>query len=131
VGEQFIGKDSVTLVLGDNIFYGHGMTGTLKAAVARTAGATIFGYWVKDPTSYGVVEFDGHGKAWLDTGTYEGLMEAGNFVQTVQNRQGLYVACIEEIAFRSGWINESQLVALGDGIKTEYGEYLKFMASSR
>ncbi len=194
VGEKFIGKDSVALVLGDNLFYGHGMTGTLKNAVANRSGATIFGYWVKDPTSYGVVEFDsagkvvsieekptnpkshyavpglyfynnevieiaknvkpsargeieitsinneylarkelrvellGRGTAWLDTGSYDGMLEAGNFIETIQKRQGLYVACIEEIAFHQGWITKDQLVTLGAGIKTEYGEYLKFIA---
>jgi len=194
VGERFIGKDAVTLVLGDNIFYGHGMTGTLNAASARDGGATIFGYWVKDPTSYGVVEFDDRGKAvsieekpkepkshyavpglyfydndviaiaknikpsargeieitavnneylsrgelnvetlgrgiaWLDTGTYEGLLEASNYVATIQKRQGLYIACIEEIAFANRWIGREDLVRLGNGIKTDYGEYLKFIA---
>lgn len=194
VGERFIGSDPVTLVLGDNIFYGHGMTGLLKAAAARAEGATIFGYWVKDPTAYGVVEFDergkavsieekpahpkssyavpglyfydnevvaiakdvkpsargeieitsvnnaylkrgmlhvellGRGTAWLDTGTYEGLMEAGNYVETIQKRQGLYVACIEEIAFHQGWIDRDRLLSLASGIRTEYGEYLKGVA---
>jgi len=194
VGEKFIGDSSVALVLGDNIFYGHGMTGVLKSAVKRSKGATIFGYWVKDPTSYGVVEFDnnnkavsieekpacpksnfavpglyfydnsvidiaknvkpsargeieitsvnneylirqqlhvellGRGTAWLDTGTYDGLLEAGNFVEAIQKRQGLYVACIEEIAYRNAWISADQLATLGDGIKTEYGEYLKYIA---
>lgn len=194
VGERFIGSDPVTLVLGDNIFYGHGMTGLLKAAAARAEGATIFGYWVKDPTAYGVVEFDergkavsieekpahpkssyavpglyfydnevvaiakdvkpsargeieitsvnnaylkrgmlhvellGRGTAWLDTGTYEGLMEAGNYVETIQKRQGLYVACIEEIAFHQGWIDRNRLLSLASGIRTEYGEYLKGVA---
>ncbi len=194
VGERFIGSDPVTLVLGDNIFYGHGMTGLLMAAAARAEGATIFGYWVKDPTAYGVVEFDergkavsieekpahpkssyavpglyfydnevvaiakdvkpsargeieitsvnnaylkrgmlhvellGRGTAWLDTGTYEGLMEAGNYVETIQKRQGLYVACIEEIAFHQGWIDRDRLLSLASGIRTEYGEYLKTVA---
>jgi len=197
VGAEFIGGDAVTLVLGDNIFYGHGLTGTLKSAAARASGATIFGYWVKEPTAYGVVEFDktgkaisieekpahpksnyavpglyfydnavidiarnvqpsargeieitavnneylrrgelnveilGRGTAWLDTGTYEGLIEAGNYVETIQKRQGLYVACIEEIAYAQGWIDAGRLIALGEGIKTEYGEYLKFVAKSR
>jgi len=197
VGAEFIGGDAVTLVLGDNIFYGHGMTGTLQSAAARASGATIFGYWVKEPTAYGVVEFDktgkaisieekpaqpksnyavpglyfydntvidiaknvrpsargeieitavnneylrrgqlsveilGRGTAWLDTGTYEGLIEAGNYVETIQKRQGLYVACIEEIAYAQGWITADRLIALGEGIKTEYGAYLKFVAKSR
>lgn len=194
VGEKFIGSDSVALVLGDNLFYGHGMTGTLKNATQNKDGATIFGYWVKDPTSYGVVEFDGDGKAisieekpanpkshyavpglyfydnsvidiaknvkpsargeieitsvnneylarkqlkveilgrgtaWLDTGTYDGMLEAGNFIETIQKRQGLYVACIEEIAYMQKWISKEELLGLAAGIKTEYGEYLKFIA---
>lgn len=194
VGESFIGTDSVALVLGDNIFYGQRFTETLKRASAIVKGATIFGYWVKDPTSYGVVEFDsqgrvlsieekpakpkshyavpglyfydnevvdiakhvkpsargeieitsvnneylvrgslrvellGRGMAWLDTGTYDGLLEAGNFVEAIQKRQGLYVACIEEIAYRNGWISREQLLGLAAGIKTDYGAYLKFVA---
>lgn len=194
VGERFIGTDSVALVLGDNIFYGQRFTETLKKAVANLRGATVFGYWVKDPTSYGVVEFDqsgnvlsieekpakpkshyavpglyfydnqvidiakqvkpsargeieitsvnneylargalrveilGRGMAWLDTGTYDGLLEAGNFVEAIQKRQGLYVACIEEIAYHNGWINREMLVELAAGIKTEYGAYLRFIA---
>lgn len=194
IGEQFIGTDSVALVLGDNIFYGQSFTATLKKAAAIEKGATIFGYWVKDPTSYGVVEFDGSGKvlsieekpqkpkshyavpglyfydnrvidiaknvkpsargeieitsvnnaylalgelhvellgrgmAWLDTGTYEGLLEAGNFVEAIQKRQGLYVACIEEIAYRNGWISREALLELAGRIKTDYGAYLRFVA---
>ncbi len=194
VGERFIGSDSVALVLGDNIFYGQRFTETLQKAVSNKDGATIFGYWVKDPTSYGVVEFDatgkaisieekpakpkshyavpglyfydnqvidiaknvqpsargeieitsvnneylargklkvellGRGMAWLDTGTYDGLLEAGNFVEAIQKRQGLYVACIEEIAYRNGWISREQLLNLAAGIKTDYGAYLKFVA---
>ncbi|TCW60166.1 glucose-1-phosphate thymidylyltransferase RfbA [Treponema sp. J25] len=194
VGERFIGTDSVALVLGDNIFYGQRFTETLKKANSNTDGATIFGYWVKDPTAYGVVEFDangrvlsieekpakpkshyavpglyfydntvidiakkvqpsergeieitsvnneylargklrvellGRGMAWLDTGTYDGLLEAGNFVEAIQKRQGLYVACIEEIAYRNGWISREQLLQLAAGIKTDYGAYLKFVA---
>ncbi len=194
VGESFIGTYSVALVLGDNIFYGQRFTETLKRASAIVKGATIFGYWVKDPTSYGVVEFDsqgrvlsieekpakpkshyavpglyfydnevvdiakhvkpsargeieitsvnneylvrgslrvellGRGMAWLDTGTYDGLLEAGNFVEAIQKRQGLYVACIEEIAYRNGWISREQLLGLAAGIKTDYGAYLKFVA---
>lgn len=194
VGESFIGTDAVALVLGDNIFYGQRFTETLKRASAITKGVTIFGYWVKDPTSYGVVEFDsqgrvlsieekpakpkshyavpglyfydnevvdiakhvkpsargeieitsvnneylargslrvellGRGMAWLDTGTYDGLLEAGNFVEAIQKRQGLYVACIEEIAYRNGWISREQLLSLAAGIKTDYGAYLRFVA---
>lgn len=194
VGERFIGTDSVALVLGDNIFYGQRFTETLKKARSNPEGATIFGYWVKDPSAYGVVEFDkdgrvlsieekpakpkshyavpglyfydnnvidiaknvqpsargeieitsvnneylargklrvellGRGMAWLDTGTYDGLLEASNFVEAIQKRQGLYVACIEEIAYRNGWISREQLLQLAAGIKTDYGAYLKFVA---
>lgn len=194
VGEHFIENDSVALVLGDNIFYGQRFTETLQKAGRNKEGATIFGYWVKDPTSYGVVEFDatgkaisieekptkpkshyavpglyfydnqvidiaknvkpsargeieitsvnneylargelrvellGRGMAWLDTGTYDGLLEAATFVEAIQKRQGLYVACIEEIAFRNGWISRDKLIELGSAIKTEYGSYLKFVA---
>ena len=194
VGEKFIGNDSVSLVLGDNIFYGRGLTGILKNAASRTNGATIFGYWVKEPSSYGVVEFDATGKAisleekptkpksnyaipglyfydnnvveiaknikpsprgeieittvnaeylkqgklnvevfgrgfaWLDTGTYESLLEAGNFVEAIQKRQGLYISCIEEIAYRNAWINKEQLHTLASSIKTEYGDYLRYIA---
>lgn len=197
VGEQFIGTDPVALVLGDNIFYGQGFSRTLERAGARHKGATIFGYYVKDPTSYGVVEFDtdgkaisieekpakprshyavpglyfydndvveiaknvkpsargeieitsvnneylargalnvevlGRGMAWLDTGTYDGLLEASNFVEAIQKRQGLYVSCIEEIAFHNGWIDRDQLLRLADGIKTDYGQYLRWVADNR
>jgi glucose-1-phosphate thymidylyltransferase len=195
VGEKFIGDDRVALVLGDNIFYGQSFGATLAKAAARESGATIFGYWVKDPTSYGVVDFDssgralsieekpakpkshyavpglyfydnevvriakdvkpsargeieitsvnnaylasgrlsvelmGRGMAWLDTGNYDGLLEASNFIATIQKRQGLYVACIEEIAYRKGWITREALLALADGFKTEYGEYLRFVVA--
>lgn len=197
VGEKFIGKDSVALVLGDNIFYGQSFTKTLKNAannIETKGGATIFGYYVKDPTSYGVVEFDnsgkvlgieekptepksnyavpglyfydnnvveiaknvkpsprgeieittvnntyleqgklsvellGRGMAWLDTGTYDGLLEASNFIATIQKRQGLYVSCIEEIAYKNGWLSKEDLLKLASGYKTEYGEYLMFIA---
>lgn len=197
VGEKFIGNDSVALVLGDNIFYGQSFTNTLKSAVKKVntdGGAVIFGYFVKDPTAYGVVEFDkngtalgieekpakpksnyavpglyfydnsviniaknvkpsargeieitavnnayldekklkvelmGRGMAWLDTGTYDGLLEASNFIATIQKRQGMYVSCLEEIAYRNGWINKEQLLELAAGYKTSYGEYLKFIA---
>ena len=194
VGKKFIGNDSVSLVLGDNIFYGRGLTGILKNAASRTNGATIFGYWVKEPSSYGVVEFDATGKAisleekptkpksnyaipglyfydnnvveiaknikpsprgeieittvnaeylkqgklnvevfgrgfaWLDTGTYESLLEAGNFVEAIQKRQGLYISCIEEIAYRNAWIDKEQLHTLASSIKTEYGDYLRYIA---
>ena len=199
VGKNFIGKDSVALVLGDNIFYGQSFTQTLKSAtkkIEENKGAIIFGYYVKDPTAYGVVEFDSNGKvlgieekpknpksnyavpglyfydnsvvniaenvkpsargeieitavnnaylkqnklsvellgrgmAWLDTGTYDGLLEASNFICTIQKRQGMYVSCIEEIAYRNKWITKEELLALACGYKTEYGEYLKFIAET-
>ncbi len=199
IGESFIGSDSVALVLGDNIFYGQSFTATLKSAmrqVSSEGGAVIFGYPVKDPTAYGVVEFDasgkvlgieekpkepksnyavpglyfydnsvaqiakgvrpsargeieitavnnaylerkalhvqllGRGMAWLDTGTYDGLLEASNFIATIQKRQGMYVSCIEEIAYRNGWLGKEQLLRLAAGYKTSYGEYLKYIVSS-
>ena len=198
VGKDFIGNDDVALVLGDNIFYGQSFTSTLKSAakkIAEQKGAVIFGYYVADPTAYGVVEFDkdgnalgieekpanpksnyavpglyfydnsvveiaanvkpsargeieitavnneylarkqlkvellGRGMAWLDTGTYEGLQEAGNFVATIQKRQGFYVACLEEIAYNNKWITKDQLLELAKGYKTEYGRYLEFIAN--
>lgn len=196
IGEEFIGNDKVALVLGDNIFYGQGFTGTLKAATKLSEGAVIFGYYVSNPTEFGVVEFDengkvisieekpkkpkshyavpglyfydnevvkiaksitpsargeleitavneaylhkgtlkvelfGRGMAWLDTGTCEGLTEASSFVQAVQNRQGLYIACIEEIAYRQGWITKEQLLKLAEPMaKTEYGKYMIEVAS--
>ena len=197
VGEKFIGNDNVALVLGDNIFYGQSFTKTLKNAATKVntqGGSVIFGYYVKDPTAYGVVEFDqnnkvlgieekpsvpksnyavpglyfydnsvveiaknvkpsargeieitavnnaylergslsvellGRGMAWLDTGTYDGLLEASNFIATIQKRQGMYVSCIEEIAYHNGWITKEQLLALASGYKTSYGEYLKYIA---
>lgn len=191
IGEAFIGNDKVALVLGDNIFYGKGFSGALKNAAKVEKGAVIFGYYVSDPTAYGVVEFDAEGKvvsieekptepksnyavpglyfydnsvveiaknikaswrgeleitsvneaylnqgklkvelfgrgmAWLDTGTCEGLTEAGSFVQAVQKRQGLYIACIEEIAYANGWINKEELLKLAEPMaKTEYGQYM-------
>ena len=198
VGKDFIGNDDVALVLGDNIFYGQSFTSTLKSAakkIAEQKGAVIFGYYVADPTAYGVVEFDklgnalgieektanpksnyavpglyfydnsvveiaanvkpsargeieitavnneylarkqlkvellGRGMAWLDTGTYEGLQEAGNFVATIQKRQGFYVACLEEIAYNNEWITKEQLLEMAKGYKTEYGRYLEFIAN--
>lgn len=192
VGESFIGEEKVALILGDNIFYGQGFTGILQQAAAVNEGAVIFGYYVKDPTSFGVVEFDGNGKAvsleekpavpksnyaipglyfydnqvvaiakdvkpsargeieitavnqeylrrgalqvqvfgrgmaWLDTGTHDGLLEASNFVEAVQKRQGFYISCIEEIAYRMGYINGEQLLRLAESLmKSEYGVYLK------
>ncbi|MGL4362367.1 MAG: glucose-1-phosphate thymidylyltransferase RfbA [Cellulosilyticaceae bacterium] len=191
IGEKFIGDDSVALVLGDNIFYGHGFTGVLKKAAKVCDGAVIFGYNVTNPAAFGVVEFApagnvlsieekpsvpksnyavpglyfydntvigrakkvtpsnrgeleiteihndylkdkkltvelfGRGMAWLDTGTCEGLTEASSFVQAVQKRQGLYVACIEEIAYNNGWIDKTQIHKLAMQMeKTEYGQYL-------
>ena len=196
IGEKFIGADKVALVLGDNIFYGKGFTGTLKSAAALTEGAVIFGYYVSNPEAFGVVEFDkewqvlsieekpqypkshyavpglyfydndvveiaksitpsargeieittvnevylnrgslkvelfGRGMAWLDTGTCEGLTEASSFVQTVQKRQSLYIACLEEISYRQGWITKGQLLELAEPmIKTEYGQYMLQIAN--
>ena len=198
VGADFIGDDDVALVLGDNIFYGQSFTRTLKSARKRIeekkSDAVIFGYMVKDPTAYGVVEFDkagkvlgieekpkepksnyavpglyfynnevvkiarevkpsargeieitavnnaylekgslsvellGRGMAWLDTGTYDGLLEASNFIATIEKRQGMYVSCIEEIAFNNGWITKEALLELASGYKTDYGTYLKYIA---
>ncbi|MEI6437310.1 MAG: glucose-1-phosphate thymidylyltransferase RfbA [Candidatus Omnitrophota bacterium] len=194
VGADFIGRDSVALVLGDNIFFGHDLYASLQQAAKRTAGATVFGYYVKDPERYGVVEFDANGKAlsieekplkprsrwavtglyfydnqvleiarkvkpsargeveitdinnaylekgqlqverlgrgfaWLDTGTYESLIDASVFIKTVEDRQGLKIACIEEIAYRMGYIKKDQLLRLGAAIKTSYGDYLKLVA---
>ena len=194
IGEKFIGNDPVALVLGDNIFYGMTFSKILREAAARTEsepGATIFGYYVKDPREYGVVEFDengiaisieekpaqpksnyavpglyfydndvvqiaktikpsargeleitavnneylnrgnlhvetlGRGFAWLDTGNHDMLLSAANFVETYQKRQGMYVSCIEEIAFRRGFIDKDQLVKLAQPLlKTAYGQYL-------
>ncbi len=196
IGEDFIGDDNVALVLGDNIFYGSGFSGTLKNAADRKTGATIFGYYVDDPKAYGVVEFDennkavsieekpekpkskyavpglyfydndvveiskgikpsargeleitavnneylkrgtlsvevmGRGMAWLDTGTHDSLLEASNFVEAIQKRQGLYISCIEEIAFRKGFISKEELLELSKPfLKTEYGKYLVKIAN--
>ena len=191
IGADFIGSDSVSLILGDNVFYAQGLTEVLKRAVNHMDGATVFGYHVPNPSEFGVVEFDrdwnvlsieekpvtpksnyaipglyfydnqvieiaktiqpsargekeitavnneylrrgclrvelfGRGTAWLDTGTQDGLLEASNFVSIVQRRQGFYIACIEEIAFRRGYIRREQLFDLAQPmIKTEYGQYL-------
>lgn len=191
IGEEFIGDDSVCLVLGDNIFYGQSFSHTLKRAASRETGATVFGYQVKDPERFGVVEFDdnmkavsieekplkpksnyavtglyfydnrvvemakqvkpshrgeleittlnemylndgslnvellGRGFAWLDTGTHESLHEASSFVQTIENVQGLKVACLEEIAWRNGWLSDEEILALAEPMmKNEYGQYL-------
>ena len=198
VGKDFIGNDDVALVLGDNIFYGQSFTQTLKNArkkiETKSSEAVIFGYMVKDPTAYGVVEFDksgkvlgieekpklpksnyavpglyfynnevvkiagevkpsargeieitavnnaylekgslsvellGRGMAWLDTGTYDGLLEASNFIATIEKRQGMYVSCIEEIAYANGWLSKKELLELASGYKTDYGTYLKYIA---
>lgn len=191
IGEKFIGNDSCALVLGDNIFYGHGFTGMLKQASSKEKGATIFGYYVNNPKDFGVVEFDengkaisleekpeqpksnyaipglyfydntvvekakkvkpskrgeleittlnemylnegnlnvvslGRGMAWLDTGTHDALLEASNFVKTIQSRQGIMVACLEEIAFINGWIDKEKIKELAKLLlKSEYGKYL-------
>jgi glucose-1-phosphate thymidylyltransferase len=192
IGKDFIGKDPSCLVLGDNIFYGVGLTERMKRAAARENGATVFGYFVKDPERYGVAEFDAQGKvigleekptkpkssyavtglyfydnravdyaanlkpsprgeleitdlnrcylddqslhleqlgrgyAWLDTGTHESLMEAGEYIQTIENRQGLKVCCPEEIAYVNKWIDAEQLLKLAEPLaKTGYGQYLQ------
>jgi len=191
IGRKFIGKDSVALVLGDNVFHGHELTRRLEEAADQKTGATIFAYRVTDPRRYGVVEFDrdgnaisieekpmhprspfavvglyfydnrvvdiaanlkpsargeleisdvnreylkqrrlkvitlGRGDAWLDTGTHESLLEASHFIETIEKRQGLKIACVEEIAYRKGWISKSELKALAVPLaKSGYGEYL-------
>lgn len=191
IGEEFIGNDSVCMVLGDNIFYGFDFSRTLREAATLKDGAMVFGYYVNDPERYGVAEFDskgkvlsleekpaqpksnyavtglyfysndvvqkskglkpstrgeleitdlnrlyleeerlsmkmmGRGMAWLDTGTHDSLLEASNFIATIENRQGLKIACLEEIAFRSGYINREQLLLLAEPLrKNNYGEYL-------
>jgi glucose-1-phosphate thymidylyltransferase len=198
LGEKFLGGEGGALVLGDNIFYGQGFSGMLKHAVENVAvsGACVFGYYVKDPRAYGVVEFDaaghaisleekpqapksnyaipglyfydntvvqkarnlkpskrgeleitdlnriyleektlkvelfGRGFAWLDTGNADSLLEAANFVATIQKRQGFYISCIEEIAWRNGWIDTAQLRVLGTAMnKTDYGNYLLELAN--
>ena len=195
IGEKFIGDDNVALVLGDNIFYGQSFTKVLQQAAARKEGATIFGYYVRDPREYGVVEFDENGKAlsieekpehpksnyavpglyfydndvveiaknvkpsargeieitsanneylnrgtlhvetlgrgfaWLDTGNHDSLLDAADYVSAVQKRQGLYISCIEEIAYKRGFIGKEQLIALAQPLlKTAYGKYLMEVA---
>lgn len=197
IGREFIGSDSVCLILGDNIFFGNGLSDLLHRAGKLREGGLIFGYPVRDPERYGVVEFNatghavsieekpvrpksnyavpglyffdhsvvevaarlkpsargeleitdvsraylgrgqlrvellGRGFAWLDTGTHESLLQAANFVQTIEERQGLMIACVEEIAFRLGYINHDQLQALAHGLKkTEYGRYLLHLVQS-
>lgn len=196
IGEEFIGKDSVALILGDNIFYGQSFSKVLREVASREKGATIFGYYVRDPREYGVVEFDengmavsieekpakpksnyavpglyfydndvveiaknvkpsargeieitsvnnaylekgalhvetlGRGFAWLDTGSHDMLLDAADFVAAFQKRQGMYISCIEEIAFRRGFIDKEQLLKLAEPLlKTEYGKYLVDVAN--
>jgi glucose-1-phosphate thymidylyltransferase len=191
IGRDFVAGEPSCLILGDNIFYGHGLTEAMQRAVARTRGATVFGYWVRDPERYGVAEFDGGGRvvgleekpprpkshwavtglyfydervsdfaaslkpsargeleitdlnrcyladgslmlerlgrgyAWLDTGTHESLVEASNYVETIENRQGLKVCCPEEIAYQNGWIDAAQVERLAAPLaKSGYGRYL-------
>lgn len=198
IGEDFLAGDGAALVLGDNIFYGHGLPDVLRTAAARTSGATVFAYWVRNPQDFGVVEFDGGGRvvgieekpskpkssyaltglyfydndvvalarslrpsarneleisdlnrlylergalsverlgrgiAWLDTGTPDALLQAGNFVQTLQSRQGLQIASPEEIAFQQGWISRDQLLALARELgKAAYGQYLLAVADGQ
>jgi glucose-1-phosphate thymidylyltransferase len=190
VGREFVGPDRIALALGDNIFFGHGLPEYLERAAGRTQGATVFGYRVRDPERYGVVEFDAAGKvigleekparprsryavtglyfydnqvldiaaalrpsgrgeleitdvnraylergqlhvelmgrgfAWLDTGTHESLLQAANFIHTLEERQGLAVACVEEVAYRMGYIDAGQLERLGKSMGNRYGQYL-------
>ena len=191
IGKEFIGKDRVAMVLGDNIFYGQGFQKMLKSAAERKSGATVFAYWVKDPQRYGVVSFDASGNAetieekpaapksnfavtglyfydnsvveiaenikpsprgeleitdvnleylrreklhvetfsrgfaWLDTGTHESLLQASNFIETIEHRQGLKVACLEEIAWDRGFISREEFQKMAETQKNEYGEYLR------
>ncbi|MFU0828723.1 MAG: Glucose-1-phosphate thymidylyltransferase [Lachnoclostridium sp.] len=196
IGEKFIGNDRVCLILGDNIFYGRSFSATLQKVAARESGATIFGYYVRNPVAYGVVEFDengnaisieekpekpksnyavpglyfydnkvieiaksikpsargeleitevnnvylkngqlkveilGRGMAWLDTGNHDSLLDASNYVASIQKRQGLYISCIEEIAYKKGYISREQLLALAEPmIKTDYGKYMVDVAN--
>ena len=195
IGDDFIGKDNVALVLGDNIFYGQSFSRVLREVAGRSKGATIFGYYVRDPREYGVVEFDANGKAlsieekpenpksnyavpglyfydndvveiaanvkpsargeieitsinneylrrgtlmvetlgrgfaWLDTGNHDSLLDAADFVAAFQKRQGLYISCIEEIAYKRGFISREQLLKLAEPLmKTDYGKYMKEVA---
>ncbi len=197
IGEQFIGDNSVCLILGDNIFYGQDFSSRLKKALQRTGGATVFCYQVKDPQNFGIVEFDterraisieekpakpkshyavtglyfydnsvveisknvkpsnrgeleissvnqaylergelniellGRGFTWLDTGTHESLLEAANFVEIIERRQGYKIACLEEIAWRNGWVSTKELIAMGERLaKSSYGLYLLSLAEN-
>lgn len=195
VGKEFIGDSKVALVLGDNVFYGHRFSEILRRAASLRDGAVIFGYYVKDPRPFGVVEFDsegrvisleekpekpksnyvvpglyfydnqvveiaekikpsergeleitsineeylrmkklrvelmGRGMAWLDTGTHDGLLEASSFIETIQKRQGFYIACLEEIAYNNGWITREHVLEMASRLeKTDYGKYLRDLA---
>ena len=199
LGADFIGSDNCAMILGDNIFYGRGFSRTLmetRSRIETEGGGAVFGYYVKDPSAYGVVEFDesgkvlsieekpahpksnyavpglyfydntvvdiakkvqpsargeveitsvnsaylesgtlsveplGRGMAWLDAGTSAGLLEASNFIETIQKRQGMYVSCIEEIAYAKGWISKEDALRLAKSYKSEYGEYLKHIAKN-
>ena len=164
IGEEFIGDDSVAMVLGDNIFQGNGLRQKLREASAKERGATVFGYYVDDPERFGIVEFDSEGRAismnlkpsargeleitdlnriylengeldvtllgqgytWLDTGTHESLVEATNFVKTVETHQHRKIACLEEIGYLNGWISEEEVLAAYEVYKkNQYGKYLK------
>jgi glucose-1-phosphate thymidylyltransferase len=195
LGRSFVGREDVTLILGDNVFYAQGMTGLLQQAIRENRGATVFGYWVKDPERYGVAEFDdkgsvvgleekparprshyavtglyvydnavldiaaslrpsargeleitdvnreylkrgklrlikfGRGTAWLDTGTHDSLLDSSNFIATIEKRQGLKVACLEEVAYRMGFIPREKVAQLAEGYKGEYREYLLNVAT--
>jgi glucose-1-phosphate thymidylyltransferase len=197
IGRDFVGSDNVTLILGDNIFYGHGFQGFLEWAAQRTSGATVFAYEVRDPERYGVVEMDasgqalsivekpkepvsnlavtglyfydndvldiaanlkpsargeleitdvnrtyleqgrlhverlGRGFAWLDTGTEQSLLGAANFVETIEERQGLKIACLEEVAYRQGFIDAAQVRALAAELNNPYGDYLRRLVEGR
>jgi glucose-1-phosphate thymidylyltransferase len=198
IGADFIGNSPVCMVLGDNIFYGYGFSKVLKETVKENSGATVFGYWVKDPERYGVAEFNadgrvisleekpkepksnfavtglyfygpdvvekslrlkpsargeleitdlnrvyleegklsvkllGRGMAWLDTGTHESLLQASNYIATIEQRQGLKIACLEEIAYREGFINKEQLLKLAEPLKkNQYGEYILQIANEK
>jgi len=197
LGEKFIGKDNAVLILGDNIFYGHGLSGMLKRAASKENGATVFGYYVKDPQRYGIVEMDGNGKAvsieekpqnpksnwavtglyfydnevieiaknvkpskrgeleitdindvylkkgklnvellgrgytWLDAGTYESLLDSSMFIKTLEERQGVMIGCLEEIAYRNGYISKAGLLELAKDLPADYAGYLQRVAAEK